>query len=112
MSASAALCGYRPQGKSLPEGHPGKCALRGALSQAVKDGHSVTEECKATAYLIPKGNRGQQHAARKAGWDKYLIPSLSANPYRVKARLPEFQPSGLGVTRAFMVLLGSYDNLK
>ncbi len=24
MGASAALCGYRPQGKSLPEGHPAK----------------------------------------------------------------------------------------
>jgi len=39
-------------------------------------------ECKAAAYLAPKGDRGQEHAVSKAGWTKYLPSrSVSQSPY-------------------------------
>jgi len=46
-------------------------------------------ECKAAAYLAPKGGRGQEHAVSKAGWTRYLCPSLSANLHMVKPTLAE-----------------------
>jgi hypothetical protein len=52
-------------------------------------------ECKAAPHLAPKGGRGQEHGASKAGWAKYLCPGLSANLHMVKPKLAEPQPSGL-----------------
>jgi hypothetical protein len=53
MGASAALCGYRPQGKSLPEGPPAKDWHARPVRKNTQGG---------TAIVGPKGARPNPHA--------------------------------------------------